>query len=969
MPGRDYTRAYALLEHSLGDTSYPTLSRTKRGKSNERHCSRPVSFLSYPSQTESGGRSPEEVQRLHFRTELFSPTPPQTSHQEDPSFGLARGWKSPDVSTSSEPSTPVNYGFALTPNTTPPSLGSRPQSKPLSYGNASSSQADSFRTAQEDFASNHEADSRMQLPLHGTVQPRQDDHGGLRNLGWGMDSLGQDGTPPIPAVDKFTAEDNNIGNITPPKSLSNVTIRRKRKHGNTPARNLTFFEDGPRAEVIDPEQESPHSWYDGSEDGESKGGVHDDTIGRASSDLDLARLRPMKSNKRKGTPIVEADILDKSDDTPPRQRALRHSHKNDALRDGSSEAGSPQPEQRPFSASADHSLHHKERSIFQTSDDGMPARSTTLPTSLHNSRNVSGHTAPTVPRSLSGRRSPSRLRPNTAIRRRHASIDAAMSSSPMPHELSDSGVYTHETHRSSIDEPLFPSSTELLPNLDRGGERNTPDRGGKVFPQELQYLAPLQSPNTLSPSTPGSTRRSADPHTGTHSSAMTFARTSPLSEGSEGLVLQDAQTMSIAMHNNKSLVVVEHPRSLQSRDQSEGFTKFEQETPESEQFNPTNWIELTRLEEETPVEELLVPTKPLTPRAITGANFTYTDSPLTNPRRPPEPPAFSISVVPPTPYQNGADAGNATSRVKRSPMRDTSRRSTLLHLARTYSDKVVQPIRRRSTRTNSSNREPTVPTQARNISAPTPTPEPRQQTQPQQRRPSTLHTHWQPRDFWDSVSDTSSFPSNSPQPPAGPADYAHAPTSYLETPADSSHGDEGTRSRPLSLLHRGRTVQRFFSSRASSLVRRTTAARPFSFASGVSSDKSGIRLHELGFTALPQPATASQAPPSSYPGRGASSMKRSGSAFGIGRRFSINEFLERVGSRGSGGRHSHSGAEDTLGGNDPHAQKGSVRLPGRLTQSLRTRMRERSQRREEKDRAEQRERLRDSIGMRIYRPE
>ncbi len=110
------------------------------------------------------------------------------------------------------------------------------------------------------------------------------------------------------------------------------------------------------------------------------------------------------------------------------------------------------------------------------------------------------------------------------------------------------------------------------------------------------------------------------------------------------------------------------------------------------------------------------------------------DSPLKNPRKPPEPPA--LKIIPPTPAEELERELAPTNQTRDGST--PSRRASLAQKARRYSDSLIQPL---LSRTNGSIR--------------------RSQQQPVHRAPSVgeqqdnkLHPFWRPRGFWDDFSDS-----------------------------------------------------------------------------------------------------------------------------------------------------------------------------------------------------------------------
>ena len=188
-----------------------------------------------------------------------------------------------------------------------------------------------------------------------------------------------------------------------------------------------------------------------------------------------------------------------------------------------------------------------------------------------------------------------------------------------------------------------------------------------------------------------------------------FSQTTPYSRFSETpdqLEVSEATAVNIYPHNNHSLLVVQHaPR--QTFESDAGIASSAQPQP----------IEMI-------VQPSTPPQKDLPPAGV--------DSPLKNPRKPPEPPA--LKVIPPTPAAE-LERQLETAKTNVTPTRSRS----LVQRARRYSDSLMQPFLGRSNSLvvgRPVHRAPTVG----------------------QREHNKLHPFWRPRGFWNDLSDSEDEP-------------------------------------------------------------------------------------------------------------------------------------------------------------------------------------------------------------------
>jgi hypothetical protein len=272
-----------------------------------------------------------------------------------------------------------------------------------------------------------------------------------------------------------------------------------------------------------------------------------------------------------------------------------------------------------------------------------------------------------------------------------------------------------------------------------GRPRSRPDSIRRSEPAQRTEECPPLPEQQLSPtldghlSVPGVTRRLSDAGSGRSLSRSTlgtrlsvdrstirsedhprnlFSQGTPFSQMSDmpdGLEVSEATAVSIFPHNNNSLLVVQQVGR-----------------PSRPGTNDENRLLLP-----PPAEHPLLTFQPSTPPDQQGEfGEPDVDSPLRNPRRPPQPPV--IKVLPATPAHdedNPLEAAGAERAIIEQPVR----RLTLMQRARRYSDTLIA----RTTsirRVDYSRRQDRI--------------EPPRQTH--------LHPFWHPRDFWEHCSDSES---------------------------------------------------------------------------------------------------------------------------------------------------------------------------------------------------------------------
>lgn len=241
---------------------------------------------------------------------------------------------------------------------------------------------------------------------------------------------------------------------------------------------------------------------------------------------------------------------------------------------------------------------------------------------------------------------------------------------------------------------------EHLPNESHGREEDFERASGRT---EREVLT--QRPRTidLSSITPG-TKEWADLRpsdmTGTPFSQASMLSTSP--------EIIEARIINFFPHNNESVQLIE-PNRLS-------------ETPAVKALKTENLRRANTL----PVERQVKITTPKASDRVASAEAFVVDSPLRNPRRPPEPPQVQFSIIPPTP-QSELNRSLGTP-LETSPIQ--TRTGSIL--------------RRRPQLQNNERSESFIKTLGRGLSLRN-----AKNLKADQNLDDTLHPFWRPRPFWD----------------------------------------------------------------------------------------------------------------------------------------------------------------------------------------------------------------------------
>ncbi|PMD25266.1 hypothetical protein NA56DRAFT_655475 [Hyaloscypha hepaticicola] len=610
----------------------------------------------------------------------------------------------------SAPSTPTNQKSPPTPDVTPPKampLAFRP---PVTDRYPSStSRTDSFKTAREDPESSDEDEvseptvrpvlpsartSEVEVPQLTQKSQKRKEVG----LGLGLESDNEGTTTPKAKVDRsqeeFVVFDGEWGSTAGEASeverewddnlMRNVTVRKR------PARKLQLFTDGPSGDVLEDDIVSPTAATkvvrslplkdriarhrlqrdasdraSGEKFGDSKGWPTPVIIPEPPITPDVRRFSTM-SGRSVGSTVIEAMVVDAP---PTRRKTLRHCKKKLGLRDFSSDQSTiTSGPESVVSSEAPHRLHHSVARIPNRRHRSL-ASNTTVSTTSSSSRSrrevLKSGAIPVViiPDRHSSTRSskPPSLR-STSSRRTKRSM--SLNSAPLSQssKYNDPGYFdslpprkrTMSESASSRDSVRTIDFPPKIParrsSLSAPTSRNT-SRAGSLTAESLrahnmiQALnkevaptpAPAPEPTESQPSpeeevetdnvAPLNVDHNGDPFFGKRLSTQVtpFSQVSYETAGTTAEV-SEARTVSIYPHQNKSVLVVQQRASS------------DPSPPKLEAIDTT--------QKPKTVANGTASLGPVTPPQPIHS-MDDIDSPLRNPRAPPEPPA--IKFIPPTP--------------------------------------------------------------------------------------------------------------------------------------------------------------------------------------------------------------------------------------------------------------------------------------------------------------------------------
>ena len=714
------------------------------------------------------------------------PTPPTHSRQSSGTHPTIPTSPLFDVSlvsaqdVRSGPTTPLNNRSPPTPEFTPPKVRPLPERAPASERYASS-RAESFKTARENLdSSDDEA-----VTLRGKLSARPSTEAQMRKtpprrkavgLGLGLES-DRGSSPKYASVsqEEFIHFDGEWGRDFEEVErewddnlMRNVTVRKRRPtelHKTLDGTTDEVVEDNlittPRATKVVrslPLQEriARHRLERDAANRVVSEPIRKPATPESPTFPEAKRFSGMSSRSVSST-IVEAIVVD----TPPqRQRTLRHTKKQFGLRSISSDQSTLSGTGSTSSNRPPHRLVHKDKQI-----PGRRHRrtnsNTTVRTASSDGRSRKavlrdgGVPVVIIPerRSSSKSREPSLRSTSSKRTGRSLSVGSAPLSNSAKYNDPKLSPHRRRTHSESggsgnsirtIDFP--PEIPTRRSSLSAPTSRNT-SRAGSLTAESLKAHNKLQEKRVSklldspifqarveSPKDSSNMRlnvdQNGDPFFGKRPSQQVtpFSQTSYDTAGTNAEV-SEALAISFFPHQNKSVLMVEHDGSPPRTSESMTGPKI--------QVNGRGQRPLT-------------PPQLLQPMEV--------DSPLHNPRQPPEPPA--IKFIPPTPNSELSPADThpqydfedalATSEVR--PKRGLSLLRHAFSNRRRHSESVVVPSTHSPRRSFSlSGRTRDQSTQTSKADAHPATLYPSVLDQPADE--SKLHPFWRPSSFWDDLED------------------------------------------------------------------------------------------------------------------------------------------------------------------------------------------------------------------------
>ena len=666
----------------------------------------------------------------------------------------------------SDVSTPLNQQSPPTPDMTPP--GKPKNSAMLTSPPISrfpSSRAESFETAREQFSSDDEnyldESLKLQHPWKNRLHTARDSKVKEVGLGLGLESDNDDERTPkaqtpkaFPQVSEFVIfdgawgserEDTNehMSSSDEPALTPNMTLRKKARNllpRPIPSRihdsatrhdNLdNSLRRGPSLrERIGKSRNSPPNASTERFAKQIDWPVSQDhfDIDRKLRQVDTRRLSQMSATST----VVSAMVVE----TPPQRRqTLRHTNKNPALRATSSPV-SGSNRSSFVSSDTQHRLVHRNTRITDRSN----RRSLTSDTSTSLSSNVarSPMEVSKVTR-IPERRSS--LKASTHGHLRHLSLGPTRQQSVRPSTAPDEENSFFEiptsrrrplsevlplsyTSKSEVRErnkvpPTIPTrSSSLSAPTSRNVSRTASLTSTSLQAHNAQHQLEINQPRPTLHVTEDQDAQGEDSHSSVvedlaalrpQSTLVTpYSHTSVHSSTPGTLEVSEATAVSIYPHNNRSILVVQQKARADSQQRDQ----------------PTINEEVVS----SSISDYSTPAKVHRPKQLV-------DSPLRNPREPPEPPAFTI--IPPTPAVSTPIVDRDTSRERPTSIGTKNGPFAMVKRAlssRRYSESFVSPITQSLVRHKTvSNCSPTVVAD------------------------SKLHPFWRPRGFWDDLSDSES---------------------------------------------------------------------------------------------------------------------------------------------------------------------------------------------------------------------
>ncbi|QSZ36729.1 hypothetical protein DSL72_006612 [Monilinia vaccinii-corymbosi] len=746
---------------------------------------------------------------------LLPPTPPAHSRQSSgDSNVLVIPAPVGDSDAQSTPSTPTIQQNPPTPDVTPPRAMPPLAFRPALTKSRHPSRTDSFRTAPENLSSDEDEGSTVR-PQILSVKPSEAEVFRIPRkdvgLGLGLESDNEDSATPKAKKEssrlEFGAFDGEWG--IPPEDVSegevewewddnlmrNVTVRRH--HDGS----MSFDEEAANEEVVEDNPISPtkatkvqrgvplqenfehHRLEQDSVESSLKSG----TWPRLRKDTTQSPIMPDTrrfstiSGRSTTSTVVEAFVVDV---TPSRMRTLRHTKKQIGLRDFSSKSTLSSAPASEKSSEQYHRLVRKAERIPERHEGSLTSNATPSITSSHKSRRKvireGGVPVVVIPDRISSAKSskPPSLR-STSSRRTKRSNSPKSAPLSQSSKTNEPGYFdfippsrkrtTSESAGSSnsvrtIDYP--PSIPTRKSSLSAPTSRNT-SRAGSLTAESLKAHNTLQEKHFLKQepvgfSRPITSEKENEPqnnrpsmdhnllsisidhqderHARRSTQATPFSQSSYETTGTAVTTAEISQAMAVSMvpHQNGSWTVV-HRES-------------EPSSPILRRLTTRPTVEVNGKTDDGPV------TPPQQIYTMYGI-----DSPLRNPRSPPEPPA--IKFIPPTP----SDMSPGTAEERQlgfdfdaqpdeeyydRPSPDRLKRNFSLRRAfsnRRHSETIVPDVGLLKRKFSLSGRRKNSPTQASKPEANPSTHYPSVLDQPTD--DSKLHPFWRPANFWDDLED------------------------------------------------------------------------------------------------------------------------------------------------------------------------------------------------------------------------
>ncbi|KUJ11852.1 uncharacterized protein LY89DRAFT_593831 [Mollisia scopiformis] len=620
-----------------------------------------------------------------------------------PKFDIPRIETPTDIP--SAPSTPPNQKSPPTPDFTPPRampLAFRPGRPPVSE-RYPSSRTDSFKTAREHPDSEDDDEhstvrpilpsartSAAEVPQLPTPPPKRKEVG----LGLGLES-DEGTTTPRPKVDSSqeefvvfdgewasAGEEAEVTREWDDNLMRNVTVRKRPVRKLQKRRITTNFltnED----DIVSPTVATKVLRSMPLQERIARYRIARDTANRMTSEKfpeksvwpsaaaspespttqDVRRFSAMSGRSSQST-VVEAMVVDAK---PTRRRTLRHTKKQLGLRDfGSDQSLLSSGPSSIVSSEPQHRLHHHMEKIPERRHQSLASNSTVVSTASSNGKSrrevLKSGAIPVViiperRSSTKSSRAPSLRSTSSRRTKRSMSLNSAPLSAsskfndpgyfdslpPRKRTMSESGGSAHSVH--TIDfPPVIPARRS---SLSAPTSRNT-SRAGSLTAESLHAHNMIQA--TKQPVLPESstTQPSADVERdlGSHSARLNVdhngdpffgkrlsTQVTPFSQASyetAGTMAEVSEAMAVTIfpHQNKSVLVVQ------------------QKAPTDSPPLALKTIDSAETERPTMTVNGHATSGPVTPPQPSHP-MDQVDSPLRNPRSPPEPPA--IKFIPPTP--------------------------------------------------------------------------------------------------------------------------------------------------------------------------------------------------------------------------------------------------------------------------------------------------------------------------------